>query len=50
MVATMPEFLAFKDEPQKKFFLTQGALITAASELTRFPDPGRRRKERARAA
>jgi hypothetical protein len=50
MVATMPEFLAFKDEPQKKFFLAQGALIAASSELTKFPGNPRRRKERARAA
>ena len=50
MVATMPEFLAFKDEPQRKFFLMQGALITAASELTRFPNRPQHRKERTRAA
>ncbi|MCU1299803.1 MAG: hypothetical protein JWQ87_87 [Candidatus Sulfotelmatobacter sp.] len=37
MVATMPEFLAFKDEHEKKFFLTQGAVISAVSELTRYP-------------
>jgi hypothetical protein len=46
----MPEFLAFKDEPQKKFFVAQGALITAANELTQFPERKRRAKERARAA
>jgi hypothetical protein len=50
MVATMPEFLAFKDEPEKKFFTTQGALITVASELTQFPDRESRTKERTRAA
>ena len=38
MTATMPEFLAFKDENERKFFLAQGAMITAVSELTRFPD------------
>ena len=37
MVATMPEFFAFKDEPQKKFFIAQGALITIGSELTQYP-------------
>jgi hypothetical protein len=37
MTATMPEFLAFQDEDEKKFFLAQGALITAVSELTRSP-------------
>jgi len=37
MTATMPEFLAFKDDSERKFFLAQGALITAATELTQFP-------------
>jgi hypothetical protein len=37
MTATMPEFLAFKDDSERKFFLAQGVLITAASELTQFP-------------
>jgi hypothetical protein len=50
MVATMPEFLAFKDEPEKKFFVTQGALITAANQLTQFPESRNRSKERSRAA
>jgi hypothetical protein len=50
MVATMPEFFAFKDEPQKKFFLAQGALITIGSELTRYPERSSRRKERSRVA
>jgi hypothetical protein len=38
MTATLPEFLAFKDEAEKKFFLAEGAMITAVSQLTRFPD------------
>ena len=42
MTATMPEFLAFKEENERKFFLAQGAMITAISELTRFPDKSRR--------
>lgn len=50
MVATMPEFLAFKEEPQRKFFLAQGALITVISEMTRFPEPSDRAKERSKAA
>lgn len=50
MVATMPEFLAFKNEPQRKFFLAEGALITAVNELAQIPEPRRRAKERARAA
>jgi hypothetical protein len=37
MTATMPEFLAFDDEPERRFFIAQGALISAATELTRFP-------------
>lgn len=38
MTTTLPEFLAFKDEAEKKFFLVQGAMITAVSQLTRVPD------------
>ena len=37
MSAAMPEFLNFQDEPQRRFFTTQGVLITMANELTRFP-------------
>jgi hypothetical protein len=37
MTATMPEFFAFKDESEKKFFLAQGTMITAVSEMTRVP-------------
>lgn len=50
MVATMPEFMAFKNEPEKKFFLVQGALISAGVEMSRYPDREKKRKERARAA
>jgi hypothetical protein len=49
MVASMPEFLAFKDEPERKFFLVQGALITVGSELTQYRE-SHGRKERSRAA
>jgi len=42
MAATMPEFLAFKDEPEKKFFLAQGALITAVAQVTQFPEKPQR--------
>ena len=42
ITATMPEFLAFKDDSERKFFLAQGAVITAAAELTQFPDKVRR--------
>ncbi len=53
MTATMPEFLAFKDDSERKFFLAQGALITAATQLTQFPErSGRMEKgmRRAKAA
>ena len=47
MIATMPEFLAFEDDNERKLFLTQSALITAVNGLTDFPDrpyrAGRRR-------
>jgi len=38
MTATMPEFLAFNSEAETKFFLAQGATITAMTQLTKFPD------------
>ena len=38
MIATMPEFLAFQDDAEKKLFLTQGAVVTAVRELTQFPE------------
>ncbi|MBV9480852.1 MAG: hypothetical protein JO249_08870 [Acidobacteria bacterium] len=53
MAATMPEFLAFKDDAEKKLFLGQGVVITAVRELTEFPDKANRREraiEIARAA
>jgi Na+/proline symporter len=34
MVATMPEFFSFPDEPEKNFFRIQGVLMTCISELT----------------
>src|ERR1700736_4768585 len=39
MTAAMPEFLAFEDDHEKKFFLAQGAMITAVRELTKFSRP-----------
>ena len=53
MTATMPEFLAFKESDEKKFFLAQGAFITAVRELTTFPEKpsfAERAVERAKAA
>lgn len=34
MVATMPEFFSFEDEPERNFFRIQGVLMTCISELT----------------
>jgi len=51
MTASMPEFLAFEDDSEKKFFMAQGTLITAVSELTQVTDrPGRPEKRRLRVA
>ena len=54
MSATMPEFLAFKDDSEKKFFVTQGVLITVATEITQFPNQAkhakREKRERKKAA
>ena len=50
MTVAMPEFLNFKDEPQRKFFTTQGLVITVANELTRFPKTSDEWKERRRVA
>ena len=48
MIATMPEFLAFEDESERKLFLTESALITAVNVLTDFPDrPYRGERRRA---
>ena len=39
MVATMPEFFSFADEPEKNFFRIQGVLMTCISELTDLNHP-----------
>ena len=39
--ATMPEFLAFDDDPERKFFIAEGTVISAVTELTQFPGEGR---------
>jgi hypothetical protein len=36
MTATMPEFLAFSDDNEKKYFIAHGVVITLARELTDF--------------
>jgi hypothetical protein len=42
MMATVPEFLAFNDDKEKKFFLAEAAAVTAVSNLTDFrPKPVR---------
>lgn len=46
MLAATPEFFAFDHEPEKKFFIGQAAVLTAANELTRFPERVHREKER----
>ncbi len=38
MAATMPEFLAFEDDAEKSFFTAQGLVITAANQVTQFPE------------
>jgi hypothetical protein len=38
MTAAMPEFLNFEKNPERKFFIAQGMLMTVANELTRFPE------------
>jgi hypothetical protein len=38
MTATIPEYLAFEDDAEKRFFLAQGLLITTITELTQFPE------------
>ena len=34
MIAAMPEFFSFGDEPEKNFFRIQGVLMTCLTELT----------------
>jgi hypothetical protein len=42
MTATMPEFLAFANDTEKKIFMAQGAVMTAVRQLTDFPQERRR--------
>jgi hypothetical protein len=52
MTAAMPEFLAFEDHDEKRFFLAQGAMITAVRQLTKFsrPSVAERRRRTTKAA
>lgn len=36
LIATMPEFLHFERDPEKKFFLVKAGILTAVSNLTCF--------------
>ena len=44
MIATMPEFFAFKDDEERKLFIAEGVLMAAVTELTKFPEPTIERK------
>ena len=46
MMATMPEFLAFHDQDEKKFFLVEAGAVTAVANLTDFRSRGLRLAER----
>jgi hypothetical protein len=46
MSASMPAFLAFRDDPEKGFFLAQGMLISAATALSQFPEKPARSERR----
>ena len=50
MFATIPDFLAFGDEREKKFFLMQGALTTVLAETTQFPETDQPKEKSARRA
>lgn len=50
MAAAMPEFLNFEEEPERKFFIAQGVLITVANELTQFPKTSEEEWKRRRRA
>ncbi|HXS76611.1 MAG TPA: hypothetical protein VN753_10565 [Terracidiphilus sp.] len=54
MVATMPAFFSFENEPERHFFRAQGVLMTCVSELTDLnhvhqphPEAENRQKEQA---
>lgn len=38
MISTMPEFLAFQDAEERKFFMAEGVLMAVMTELTQFPE------------
>ena len=46
MTATVPEFMGFRHDREKSFFLAQAALITAVTDLTDFGQISRARSPR----
>jgi hypothetical protein len=48
MTATMPEFMSFRDESEKNFFLAQAGMMTAVTNMTDFGQIGRARSQRRR--
>ena len=44
--ALMPELLLFDQEAEKRFFVVQGAVMTAANQITRFPKRPERTEKR----
>jgi hypothetical protein len=48
MTATMPEFMGFRDEREKTFFLAQAGVMTAVTNLTDFGQISRERSPRRR--
>lgn len=45
LTAIMPEFLAFKSERESRYFVVNGVVLSAITELTQFP-PERGRSEK----
>ena len=48
MTATMPEFMGFRHDRQKNFFLAQAGMMTAVTNLTDFGQISRERSPRRR--
>lgn len=48
LAATTPEFLAFEETPERRFFIAEGMAISAITQLTKFPEKSRfAKRERA---
>lgn len=50
LAATLPDFLTFKDDPEHKFFLAEGVLISALTNLTKGGKTRRAERNNSRAA